>query len=414
MNASLLIVALSLSAAPTKIALMPLSPGEGVTESMATSITGALTAELRKLNLAQIVTAQELSAVLGVERQKELLGCSTESCLAELAGALDVDEVILGNLSRVGQSWLLQVNRVNAKTGATVATASRRKKGGTIDDVLDDLPSVSKELFATSAAQTQAPMVVPASASAPVASATAAPLPPPLRDVPFPDDLSKQKTIVTTDGKGHYVVAVDPFQGFDTKYFAGDAKALYAQRVFGGSREGETAFDVVFWEPRAKVPAEASFGLKNGRYTLTCGGQQVPFQKLSDAAAKKLLARAKFYDVRWQRRAYALARDDEGNYFYVDQARTPEDNQDFHLYVGPTGALSGSAAEVLAHDGSGDVFRAGGGKLKLTRAGEAEWIAGPGRTKLNWLPVEDHARFIYSQLGVYRGQPLGTPCDGHF
>jgi hypothetical protein len=27
------------------------------------------------------------------------------------------------------------------------------------------------------------------------------------------------------------------------------------------------------------------------------------------------------------------------------------------------------------------------------------------------LPVEDNVALIYADLGVYTGQPLGTPCD---
>ncbi len=67
---------------------------------------------------------------------------------------------------------------------------------------------------------------------------------------------------------------------------------------------------------------------------------------------------------------------------------------------------------MLAHDASGDVFRAAGSKLKLDlRKGEGEWVAGQGRTRLTVLPIEDHARFVYTQLGAYAGLPLGTPCD---
>ena len=27
------------------------------------------------------------------------------------------------------------------------------------------------------------------------------------------------------------------------------------------------------------------------------------------------------------------------------------------------------------------------------------------------LPIDDNAVMIYTDLGVYTGQPLGTPCD---
>ena len=231
-------------------------------------------------------------------------------------------------------------------------------------------------------------------------------------DVVLKSEVDRSKLIVLTDGSGHYV-SVQPFAGLDGWLFAGDGKSLYLQRVFGGGSKGNTEFEVAFWEPRARIPGEASLEFRDGKYTLTCGKNKITLKKLSPRETKKLLGGAKLYDVRWRRYAYALARDDEGNYFYVDHAREPEDNTDFNVFVGHQGHLSGETADVLAHDDSGDIFRIGTGKLKVTRS-EAEWITSAGKTKLTFLPVEDHARFVYSQLGAYADQPLGTPCDGHF
>ena len=42
---------------------------------------------------------------------------------------------------------------------------------------------------------------------------------------------------------------------------------------------------------------------------------------------------------------------------------------------------------------------------------ETQWIANEKKTKLIWLPVEDNRIMIYTDLGVYTGMPLGTPCD---
>jgi hypothetical protein len=43
--------------------------------------------------------------------------------------------------------------------------------------------------------------------------------------------------------------------------------------------------------------------------------------------------------------------------------------------------------------------------------GEAAWIKGKKRTKLIPVPVEDNHVLIYTDLGVYTGQRLGTHCD---
>jgi hypothetical protein len=39
------------------------------------------------------------------------------------------------------------------------------------------------------------------------------------------------------------------------------------------------------------------------------------------------------------------------------------------------------------------------------------WFAGKAETELVGLPIEDNRVFICTDLGVYAGQRLGTPCD---
>lgn len=402
------VLALVLAASPAplpRIAVLPLSPGEGVTDPTATAVGDAMAAELRKLNKARLVTSRELEAVLSVERQKQLAGCSSTECLVELAGALDVDQIIIGTLSRLGESWMLQVQRVDASKGTTLAHASRRKRGGTIDDLLDDLPVISGELFAG---------VEAAPEPAPIPKVEPQQLPPPHAEVKYEKQLDRAKIVPLADAQGN-VIFIEPFSGISGPFFAGDGKRVYAQRVFGGGSEGDKRFNLSFWDPRARNPGAATLDFKDGKYSLTCGDKQIEYARLTGKRAKSAFDRTQFFDVRWRRHGYALARDDEGNHFYVDQAREPRRNTDFRLYIGSPGALTPHPVEVLAHDEGGDVFRAGGGKLKLNLyKKEAEWIVGEKRTKLTFLPVEMHAQYIYTGLGAYRGMPLGTPCDPHF
>src|SRR5882757_2883687 len=50
----------------------------------------------------QVTTPADLEAVMGLERQKQLLGCSEDSsCLAEISSALGVPLVATGRLTRL-------------------------------------------------------------------------------------------------------------------------------------------------------------------------------------------------------------------------------------------------------------------------------------------------------------------------
>jgi hypothetical protein len=42
---------------------------------------------------------------------------------------------------------------------------------------------------------------------------------------------------------------------------------------------------------------------------------------------------------------------------------------------------------------------------------ETMWMKGKAQTKLIFLPVEANVPMIYTELGVYAGEKLGTPCD---
>lgn len=406
-------IVLSASPQPQKVALFPLSPGAGVAAAVAQSLTDAFAGELRKLPGYQLLTQQELTAVLGVERQRQLAGCAESACMTEVASALDVDAVVTGSLARLGQSWLLQVQLVDARKGVTKAHASRRKKSAEIDDLLDELPSVAKELFGGTAAAATARSEP--SVTTPVASAPAVDLPSPAQDVPTAVSAEQKKKLLLLKDAANRYIAIEPFAGTGGGFFYGsNASKLHAQRVFGGGSSGTESFNLVFWEPRARSPAEASFDFREGKYLLSCGKKQIEFKPVPAKQARAALDKASFYEARWRRRAYALTRDDEGTYFYVDQARVPDENQDFRVYLGSSGQLRPVGTEVIANDAAGDIFRAGPGKLKLQpRTGEAQWVAGQDTIKLTLLPVEDHARFIYTQLGAYKGLELGTPCDGH-
>lgn len=41
----------------------------------------------------------------------------------------------------------------------------------------------------------------------------------------------------------------------------------------------------------------------------------------------------------------------------------------------------------------------------------ALWIQGKRSKDLKALPIEENLGVIFNELGIYLGEPLGTPCD---
>jgi hypothetical protein len=221
----------------------------------------------------------------------------------------------------------------------------------------------------------------------------------------------KDKLEILTDGKKHYVALIPFDDGWKHVYY-GDGKSFYALRVFGGGSTGREAFDFVFWEPRVKARYQAQVTFKDGKYEVQCDTRTTELRALPRNEAEAVIGAATFHEAMWRFRAFALARDDRGTYYYVDRQREPDDSLNFRLYAGPRGALKPLKMVNVVSDSEGQIFSTKAGDLRLVLdRKEAAWVKGKARTTLVPLPIEDNAALIYGDLGAYTGQRLGTPCD---
>ncbi|MBI5496592.1 MAG: hypothetical protein HY904_16335 [Deltaproteobacteria bacterium] len=396
------LVVVPAAAAPLKVAVVDLTVGEGAAAGMAGPLTQAVVAEVRKVGGTEVLTREEIAAVLTLEQQKQLLGCTSDKCRAELGSLLGVDRLLMGDLGRLGESWLLHLKLLDVRQARVVSQVDRRQKGGTVDDLLDALPAMVKQLLAGEVKDPGAPV-----AAAAVAPVVAARTPRHGADEPMP--AAPAGLDLLTDGKGRYL-AYRP-GALDT-LFAGDGKELREAWVSGGGRSGTESWDQVFWDPRVAERWRASVGMRHGVYTLQCGETAVTLRPVPDAEEQKLLKQARFLKARWQRRPHLFGRDDLGNYFLVDERRD-KPGTDLRLYVGRKGALKPVVVEDAMVDRGGLVLITPTGRLKLDRKADTlEWLEGQATTKLKNLDVEEHHVLIYTDLGVYRTEPLGTPCDG--
>lgn len=245
-----------------------------------------------------------------------------------------------------------------------------------------------------------------------------APVDPLEQPEPFDVKPFRAKLGVYHDGKGHYVVMNPDVRDDETDdaVFYGDGKVFWQVRRVGGGAS-EDRFDVTFWDPRIVPGYQRSLDGKPGELRVQCEERQTPLTALPKAEATALLEAATFYRPRWKRMAYLLARDESGTYYYVDRMRQPENNKFYRLFVGKKGSLKLTKLVNVVSDSQGDIFSSKSGELRLiasaSPAGDRElvWVKGKKRTKLVNVPVQDNGALIYSELGVYAGQPLGTPCD---
>jgi MYXO-CTERM domain-containing protein len=154
LSVALLLVATSASAAAEtkrlKLAFTGVPAGPGVSKDAAKTIEDSLESELNAVGLYQVISPNFIATLLGKERQRQLLGCpedeSTTSCMAELAGALDGDRIVSSDLSRVGDSWVLNASLVDGRKAKQLNRVGRTVKGSSLEPLLDELRPLVYEL----------------------------------------------------------------------------------------------------------------------------------------------------------------------------------------------------------------------------------------------------------------------------
>lgn len=95
---------------------------------------------------AQVIGSAEISTLLGLEKQKALLGCHDEACMVEIAGALGAEEIVAGRLAKIGKTFVLELRRMDARKAQVTASATRTVTGEE-DAILDALRSAVAELW---------------------------------------------------------------------------------------------------------------------------------------------------------------------------------------------------------------------------------------------------------------------------
>jgi len=116
------------TAAKQRLAVLKIT-AQGVSPDVAETLTQVVTEQAGRTPGFSAISQAELGSLLGVERQKQLLGCGDQSCLAEIGGALGARLVLSGTLGRVGESYVLQLQLLDTQKAQIRARESRTITG---------------------------------------------------------------------------------------------------------------------------------------------------------------------------------------------------------------------------------------------------------------------------------------------
>lgn len=131
-----------------KIAVMDFEAVGGADAAIAGALSESVGIELTQRGLHEVITAKDIQTLLGVERQRQMMGCTdeAESCMVELANALGTQFVLTGSLARLGETYQLNLQTIDTRTTKAVGRATRL--AADVDELRAGLPWLVAEAVA--------------------------------------------------------------------------------------------------------------------------------------------------------------------------------------------------------------------------------------------------------------------------
>jgi TolB-like protein len=143
-----LLLAFPAAAERERVVVLELSASDPKLVALAKSITEQVQTELGHDGAIEVVGASDLALALGVERQKELVGCGegSNTCMAEISQALGAPWLVSGSLSRSGDAMRLDLKLIRTANAKAQYRGGRAFKGEA--NVFDVVSVLSRELAA--------------------------------------------------------------------------------------------------------------------------------------------------------------------------------------------------------------------------------------------------------------------------
>ncbi|MBS2031885.1 MAG: hypothetical protein JST54_28570 [Deltaproteobacteria bacterium] len=111
----LLLASPALAAKPPKVMVMDFPATNAFPADVVAVLNQFLAGAVRDQGFA-VMTPADIGAVIGVERQRQLLGCAEDSCLADLAGAMGTEYIVYGRMAALEKDTALTISLVTSRT----------------------------------------------------------------------------------------------------------------------------------------------------------------------------------------------------------------------------------------------------------------------------------------------------------
>jgi len=105
---------------PPKVLILDLK-SSGVDVATVKTLNGILPTIVGEVEGLDVVSGEDLTRMMELEAERQVVGCDTESCLAEIAGALGAEYVLFGNVGSLGGSLIVNLSLFDSAKGAAIS-----------------------------------------------------------------------------------------------------------------------------------------------------------------------------------------------------------------------------------------------------------------------------------------------------
>jgi len=123
------------AAKKTKIAVLDVRAVGTFDPKSIEGLSTLIASELSRSEQVEVTSGSDIRAMIGFDRERQLLGCSETGCLAEIGGALGVDYLRSTAVSQIGGVWLLTLSLLDV--GRAKANKRITKRCDAAKDLID-------------------------------------------------------------------------------------------------------------------------------------------------------------------------------------------------------------------------------------------------------------------------------------
>ncbi|GAB4178810.1 MAG: hypothetical protein Kow00108_14660 [Calditrichia bacterium] len=126
------------------IAVLEIESGGTLTKSEETALTNRLRSKLVATNAFNVVERNQMDAILK-EMGFQMSGCTSVECAVEVGRILNVQQMVAGNIGKIGSLFTLDINIIDVETARIVKSFSENYRGE-IEGLIDYMEAIAKKI----------------------------------------------------------------------------------------------------------------------------------------------------------------------------------------------------------------------------------------------------------------------------